>query len=127
MLTVVHCEVLFLEYQEPNHLTRLVSPAALIAVAVAGICGFALPERDFANAIRLWRLGLAGTAAVGGLFGLAAGMVALVLHLATLESMGQPYLRVTGDRGHPGILRERLCRQKFRDAALNPQDRRNQK
>ena len=106
---------------------KLISPAALIAVAVAGICGFALPERDFANAIRLWRLGLTGTAAVGGLFGFTAGVVALVIHLAGLQSMGLPYLRVTGEPGHPGILRQRLSRQRYRDLGLNPEDKRNQR
>ena len=42
---------------------KLVSPAALIIVAVAGICGFVLPERDFADAVRVWRFALALCAA----------------------------------------------------------------
>lgn len=37
---------------------KLISPAALIAVSVAGICGFALPGRDFADAVRLWRFAI---------------------------------------------------------------------
>lgn len=106
---------------------KLISPAALIAVAVAGICGFALPGRDFADAIRLWRLALTLTAAVAGLFGLSAGFIALVIHLSGLSSMGVGYLLPFSRGGHPGILRPRLFQDKFRDSALKTQDKRNQR
>ena len=43
---------------------RLISPAALIVVAAAGICGFAIPGRSFADALRVWRMALAAAAAV---------------------------------------------------------------
>ena len=65
---------------------RVISPAALIVVAAAGICGFVLPGRDFADAMRLWRFLLAVLAALGGLFGLTVGGILLLLHLAGLES-----------------------------------------
>lgn len=90
---------------------RLISPAALIAVSAAGICGFALPERDFADAIRLWRLGLTGAAAVGGLFGLTGGLIALVIHLAGLTSMGRPYLTPFAGGRKPGIFRKPVKRK----------------
>ncbi len=106
---------------------KLISPAALIAVAVAGICGFALPGRDFADAIRLWRLALTLTAAVAGLFGLSAGFIALVIHLSGLESMGVGYLLPFSRGGHPGILRPRLFRDKLRDSVLGAQDKQNQR
>ena len=70
----------------------LISPAALIAVSLAGICGFALPNRDFAQAARLFRLGFAVLGAFAGLFGVAAGFLALLIHLAGLTSLGVPYL-----------------------------------
>ena len=71
---------------------RILSPAALIVVSAAGICGFCLPSQDLADAVRVWRLGLCLCAAAGGLFGLTAGALALLIHLAGLESLGKPYL-----------------------------------
>jgi len=107
---------------------KLVSPAALIAVAAAGVCGYALPERDFADAVRVWRFSLAALSAVAGLIGLTAGVLALVIHLSGLESCGRPYLAPFSDASAGGaVLRRRLVTEKFRDRALRPLDRRKQR
>ena len=71
---------------------RLISPAALIVVSAAGICGFALPGKSFPDAVRLCRLGLALCAALAGLFGLTLGLLALLLHLGELTSFHRSYL-----------------------------------
>lgn len=71
---------------------RLISPAALIVVAAAGICGFAIPGRSFADALRVWRMALAAAASLAGLFGLTLGAICLVVHLAGLDSFGISYL-----------------------------------
>ncbi len=99
----------------------IISPVALIAVSVAGICGFVLPNRDLANALRVWRFVIAGLSAVGGLYGTVAGFVILIIHLSGLKSLGINYLARTGR-----ILRRRLVKMKFRSKKLNPQDGRNQ-
>ena len=100
---------------------KIISPAALIAVSIAGICGFVQPNRDFAEAIRVWRFVLAILGTLAGLFGVAAGLIVLLIHLSGLNSLGENYLRVTN------VLRNRLSKDKMRRSALNPQDRRNQK
>lgn len=107
---------------------KLISPIALIVVAAAGICGFALPGRGFADALRLWRLILAVLASLGGLFGLALGGLCLLIHLAGLESLGIAYLApFSGVRGRGALLRTRLKYQSRRDPALHPQDEENQR
>lgn len=107
---------------------RLISPAALVAVAIAGICGYAVPGKDFSDAMRLWRFFLAVCASVAGLFGVIAGAIGLLVHLSQLESFGISYLApFSGVRPGKALLRPRLRDMKFRDALLRPRDMRNQR
>lgn len=107
---------------------KLISPAALIVVSVAGICGFALPGKEFSDAIRFWRFSIAVCAALAGLFGLSVGFLLLLIHLAELESLGLPYLAPFSSlRGGSAVVRPRLNRQKYRDPALKPENLRNQR
>ena len=89
----------------------LVSPAALIAVSLAGICGFALPSRDFAQAARLFRLGFAILGAFAGLFGVTVGFVLLLIHLAGLISLDVPYLMPFSNGSAGVLLRHRAGRE----------------
>ena len=100
----------------------IISPIALIAVSIAGICGFVLPNRDLANAVRIWRAGIAVLSAFAGIYGTLAGALILVVHLSGLRCLNVSYLAPTGK-----ILRPRLKKDKFRSKYLNPQDRRRQK
>ena len=107
---------------------NLISPAALIVVATAGICGYALPGKDFSDAMRLWRFLLAVCGSIAGLFGVTAGAIALVVHLAGLESFGIPYLAPFSSlQGGRAILRPRFIHRKYRDPLLKPQDIKNQR
>lgn len=104
----------------------LISPVVLIVVSIAGVCGFVLPNRDLANAVRICRFGIGVLGALLGMAGVAAGVALLILHLAALKCLGTGFLRVrlAGDRG---IIRRRLKQQKYRDLELNPEDKKNQK
>ena len=104
----------------------LISPVALIVVSIAGVCGFVLPNRDLANAIRVWRFGFAALGALAGMWGAAAGVSFLLLHLFSLKSLGIPYFSVNSGENR-GVLRSRLKKQKYRDASLKTKDEKNQK
>ena len=104
----------------------LISPVVLIVVSIAGVCGFALPNRDLANSVRVCRFGISLLAAVLGLTGVAVGIGVILLHLLFLKTMGMRYLQIH-IAPRRGILRPRLMRQKYRDSNLDPQDQRNQK
>ena len=105
----------------------LISPAALIAVSIAGVCGFVLPNRDLADAVRMWRFALAVLGAAAGLFGVTAGLIALIVHLSGLQCLGTTYLTPFPGSGKSPVLRERLVLDKFRPLHLHPRDWRKQK
>ncbi|MBQ4601102.1 MAG: spore germination protein [Oscillospiraceae bacterium] len=106
---------------------KIVSPAALIAVSIAGVCGFVQPNRDFAEAIRIWRFVLAGLGAVAGLFGVTAGLLMLLVHLSGLTCLDVPYLSPFSRIQGASLLRKPLRQDTQRDPQLRPLDRRNQK
>ena len=106
----------------------LISPGALVAVSVAGICGFAVPNKDFGDGLRLWRIILSLCAAILGLYGLTLGAICLLVHLGSLTSCSRPYLAPFSSASSEGaILRRRLITKKFRDPKLRPQDKRNKR
>lgn len=104
----------------------LVSPAALIVISGAGICGYTLPQRDFADGIRVWRFVIAVAGLVAGLAGVTLGGILLLIHFGDLRSMGRPYLGGLAE-GEVPKLRNRLKTEKYRDLVLNPKNVRSQR
>jgi len=71
---------------------NLVSPAAVIIVAISAICSFAMPDQGFSNALRLWRVIITVCGSMLGLFGVIAAAIVLLISLSGLEVFGIPYL-----------------------------------
>lgn len=82
---------------------KVVSPIAIIVVAVSGIACYTLPSQDLGFALRLCRLLLLLGAIFAGLYGLSLMACLLLLHLAELESFGVPYV-TRSSRSRTGLV-----------------------
>jgi len=72
--------------------SQIASPVMVIVVALTGIASFALPHYNMAIALRILRFPLMFLAATFGGLGIMVGITLIYLHLATLRSLGVPYL-----------------------------------
>lgn len=110
---------------------KVISPIAVIVVALAGIAGYTMPSQDLSTAIRLCRFGLAIAAALAGMFGIVVGTALLLWHLCSLETFGLPYMTPLagsggGDSG--GIfIRRPPWKDLYRDKLINGGDIRRKK
>ncbi|MBW7454985.1 spore germination protein [Paenibacillus sepulcri] len=69
------------------------SPAVVIIVSLTAITSFVSPAYNLAIAARLLRFGLLIAAASLGFYGIALIVLALLLHLTSLRTLGVPYLK----------------------------------
>lgn len=69
----------------------LVSPAIVIVVSLTAIASFVSPYYSFSGTGRLLRFVLMILASTLGIYGMILFMIALVIHLCSLKSMGVPY------------------------------------
>ncbi|SFF83935.1 spore germination protein KA [Halobacillus alkaliphilus] len=70
----------------------LVSPAMVIVVALTAISSFVFPAYNIAIPIRMLRFLFMILAATFGLYGIILGLIAMVLHLCSLQSFGVAYM-----------------------------------
>lgn len=107
---------------------RIVSPFAIIVVAISGIACYTLPSQDLAAALRITRLLLLLSAIFAGMYGIAICTCLVLLHLSGIESFGVNY---TAPLSTGGLFRmffpPRSDKNKLRDPLLNTPDRRRQK
>ncbi|PIC87098.1 spore germination protein [Sporosarcina sp. P20a] len=70
----------------------IISAAMVIVVSITAISSFVSPTYNLAISVRILRFGFMALAASFGLYGIAIGLVALILHLCSLRSFGIPYM-----------------------------------
>ena len=110
---------------------RVISPIAVIVVAMTGIAGYTMPNQDLSGALRLSRFVLVLAAIAAGMFGVMVAAAALIWHLCSLESFGRAYLSPLSS-GRPGSGRRSLLRvpgwkNKFRPADIHGGDGRRRR
>jgi len=110
---------------------QLVSPIAIIVVAVSGIACYTLPSQDLGAAVRLVRWGLLVCAVVAGLYGIVLFFCFVLLLLANMDSFGRNYTAPLSGEAPFGLFRL-LWRgprpdNKYRDPLLRTPDRRRQR
>jgi len=107
----------------------LVSPIVVIIVALTGIATFAIPNVSLVYGFRLVKYVLLLLAAGLGFLGLWVGLLAILIHLASLRSFGFPYLMPfaaselnDGEDLKDSIFRLPLFMMKKRPFFANPND-----
>ncbi|NLP18515.1 MAG: spore germination protein [Firmicutes bacterium] len=70
----------------------IVSPLTVIVVAITAIGSFASPSYSGAISFRILRYPLMFLAATFGFYGIIVGLILIIIHVASLESLGVPYL-----------------------------------
>ena len=84
---------------------RLVSPIAIIVVAVSGIACYTMPSQDMGSAVRLCRILLLLAGIAAGLYGTALVSCLIAAHLSSIDSFGQNYTAPLSGRAGGGVLK----------------------
>lgn len=88
---------------------NIVSPLMVIIVAITGIASFTIPAYNMGVSMRLLRFPIMILAGTLGLFGVMAGLLTIIIHLAGLRSFGAPYLAPLAPF-HAGDLKDVVVR-----------------
>ncbi|WP_371367562.1 Spore germination protein B1 [Sporomusa rhizae] len=70
----------------------LVSAPMVVIISFTAIVSFALGSYRISMPLRLFRVALMIAGAALGMFGVIMGVIAIIIHLSTLECFGEPYL-----------------------------------
>ena len=101
----------------------LFSPLVIIVVALSGLGSYAVPVFSLTLSLRLAQLFLLILSGLAGYLGLALGVLTLLLHAASLTSLGEPFLSPMAPKrvSNPDkILRLPIWRQRLRGALADP-------
>lgn len=101
---------------------NLVSPMAVVVVALSALSSFAIPNEEFASAFRVIKYGYILLGGTLGMFGIVIGCYLFLGHLSGLTSFQIPYLIPFTGKGVPGYRDERdsLVRAPFRMMTRRP-------
>lgn len=101
----------------------LAGAGAVIVTAITAIAVFTIPAQDLANALLPVRFIFLVAGAVLGLYGILLALIALLLHIASLESFGVPYLSPASPFKAPDI-KDVFLRASWRHMRTRPESTR---
>lgn len=90
---------------------KFVSPAVVVIVAAAAICGFVIPNQDMSNTVRSLRFLLVIFASVAGFYAMSLAAIVILYYMCSLESFNVPYLRPFASNNGKNILKDTIFRQ----------------
>ncbi|SFF42666.1 spore germination protein KA [Paenibacillus algorifonticola] len=82
----------------------IISAPIIIIVSLTGIASFLIPHPGMSQAFSLLRFPMVICAGTFGLFGVSAGMIAILIHLTNLHSFGVPYLTPLAPFNRSGLM-----------------------
>lgn len=103
----------------------IISPLLIIVVAVTALGSFTIPDYNLGFSVRIQRFGYIVAAAVFGFYGVCLGLMVLLIHLVSLNSLGVPMLAPIAPRGRssPDIVwRSPAFEMVRRPEAYGPKD-----
>ena len=99
----------------------LITPIAVIIVALTSLASFAIPSYNFSTSLRMIRFAFVIFASFFGLFGISIGLCILIIHLCTLKSFGVPYLTpMTHFVERRSDLKDTIIRPKIKTLVRKP-------
>jgi spore germination protein KA len=103
--------------------TGIVSAGVVTVVALTAISSFVIPEYSMAATTRLTRFMFTLMGGLLGFFGIFVSVLILLVHLASLRSLGMPYLSPLASGGaRQGMWREVFVRRPWWTMVLRPLD-----
>ncbi len=99
---------------------RLVSELVMIVAASTALGTFLTLRYQFSYALRIWKYPILLLSGITGLFGWVAGILFLVVHLASLKSAGVPYLAPLAPLQPRSLLYRLLTRQNRAQSIRRP-------
>lgn len=87
---------------------NLVSPIVVIVVAFTALCSFSIPSEELSQSFRVLKFGMIVASVLLGPLGFFLGLLAITLHLSSLESLGYPFLRKVHMTFQKPVVEKRL-------------------
>lgn len=97
----------------------IVSAPMVIVVSITGIASFTIPAFNLAIGVRLLRFPMIILAGALGLYGITLGLLALLIHIASLRSFGLPLLTPVSPLA-PQNLKDVLLRSPWWSMSFRP-------